>query len=55
MKAEEAEAWAWKVKVGKGWWLCLYAEPTKEMLLKRGGKPSPEARAVKVVMKEATP
>lgn len=39
--------WSWKVNFGKGWELCHWAEPTKQQLLS-GGKPSPEAKAVRV-------
>ena len=40
---KEVTAWAWLMEGG----LCYWAEPTREQLM-APGKPSPEAKAVRV-------
>lgn len=46
-KAPVAYAWAIKDDRSGKWALCYWAAPTKAAL-EKGGKPSPEARAVRV-------
>lgn len=46
-RAKPVKAWTWKIEEG----LCFYAHPTRERLL-WDGKPSPEAVAVRVELRE---
>lgn len=48
-KIKDVYSWAWTVDWGRGPELCFWSEPTKKDLLKNG-KPSPEAKAVRVRM-----
>ena len=47
------KAWAWKIRdwPSEEWVLCRWAEPERKMLLV-SDKPSPEARIVRVEIRE---
>ena len=49
-KIQPVLMWAWAIKDfrGTGWVLCNWAEPGRDVLLFKG-RPSPEAKAVKVI------
>lgn len=47
---KKIKAWAWKCEFG----LCKWAQPDR-FRLEREGKPSPEARAVRVQLVELAP
>ena len=49
-KPKVVKAWAWKCDFG----LCFWAAPTRRQLLREAEKPSPEARAVRVEIREVT-
>ena len=50
-KIKPVEMWAWAIKDfrGTGWVLCKWAEPSSDCLTRLKLKPSPEAKAVKVI------
>lgn len=47
VRPTEGKGYAWIMRVGKEWGICHWAEATRDQLL-RGGKPSPEAKAIRV-------
>lgn len=54
--AVPGRAWAWMIQnhTGTRWELCLWAEPSRESL-ERIQRPSPEARAVRVLIVRPVP
>lgn len=47
----EIYAWTWKIQTNKGWEMCRFVKDNKRELLK-DGKPSPEAKVIRVKITE---